>query len=257
MPTRVTLLTDFGTRDGYAAAMRGVIAAIAPQTLVEDASHDVPPGDIVLAALALSRYWRRYPRGTVHVVVVDPGVGTERRALAAELDGRFLVAPDNGIITLILREAATVHMVALEVREFMAEEISRTFHGRDVFAPVAGHLANGVALERLGPAIDAPVTLDFPQPAIEGRIITGTVIVADHFGNLLTNVPGSMIPAGAVVEVAGVRAGPVRETYGRVTRGALVALVGSSGWLEIGVREGSAAERLGVGRGAAVTVTAG
>src|SRR5690606_8452553 len=139
--TRITLLTDFGTADGYVAAMKGVIAARAPGVVVDDASHDVPPGDVAAAAWTLSRYWNLYPPGTVHVVVVDPGVGSERRALAAEVDGRLFVAPDNGVLTWVLAEAGDAAVVAIEAARLFRTPVSATFHGRDVFAPVAAELA--------------------------------------------------------------------------------------------------------------------
>lgn len=230
--SRATLLTDFGTRDGYVAAMKGVIAAIAPSAFVDDASHDVPPGDILTAAFALRRYWKLYPRGTVHVVVVDPGVGSDRQAIAMEVDGHFFVGPDNGVFTFVpagrvvqLRPPATS---------------SRTFHGRDVFAPAAGRLLHGAALREIGQEIFTRVVLDIP-PAPQ-------VIMVDRFGNLITN-----LSAPADVEIAGrrVRAG---RTYSDVAPGQLVALINSDGMLEIAVRNGSAAETLGVSRGAEVSV---
>jgi S-adenosylmethionine hydrolase len=225
---RVTLLTDFGTRDGYVAAMKGVIAAIAPSALVEDASHDIPHGDILAAAFALRRYWRWYPRGSVHVVVVDPGVGSERAALAVEAEGHFFVGPDNGVFTFI--PGGTT--VTLET----SQASSRTFHGRDVFAPAAGRLLAGASLHELGAPAHDRVALELPSRP--------QVIAVDHFGNLITNVnePTDVEVGGRTVTLA--------RTYADAPVGGLLALMNSDGLLEIAVRNGSAAETLGVSRGA-------
>lgn len=255
---RVTLLSDFGTVDGYAAAMAGVIAAAAPAARIESASHDIPPGHIRTAALTLSRYAFLYPEETVHLVVVDPGVGTDRRALAGRIDGRYFVAPDNGVLSRVLHEARDVELVALRPDPHTAADgserrTSATFHGRDVFAPAAGRLASGSTLESLGSPVTDPVRLPLPGPTRAGDEVSGEVIEVDRFGNLVTSIPESWIPGGRVyVEGRGV--GPVRRTYGDVGEGELLALVGSLGLLEVSVRDGSAADRLDVGRGARVTV---
>ena len=230
---RATLLTDFGTRDGYVAAMKGVIAAIAPSALIDDASHDIPQGDVLAAAFALRRYWRLYPPGTVHVVVVDPGVGTQRAALGLEADGRFFVGPDNGVFTYI----PATNAVALAI----PDTSSQTFHGRDVFAPAAARLLSGAQLHELGNAADVRVALELPtQPQ---------VVAVDRFGNLITNVSTS-----SDVEVAG-RKIRLARTYGDAPVGGLLALLNSDGLLEIAVRNGSAAETLGVSRGAEVRLS--
>lgn len=255
---RVTLLTDFGTADGYAAAMAGVIAAAAPSARVETASHDIAPGDIFGAALALSRYASLYPPGTVHVVVVDPGVGTDRRAIAATVDERHYVAPDNGVLTFVLRDAGRARLVGLDApARGPAGAVSATFHGRDVFAPAAGRLARGDPLEALGDAVHAPVLLALPEPGRGVAGIEGEIIGVDRFGNLITNIPGEWAGAGSWVRVRGQGVGPLRRTYGDVEPGELVALIGSLGWIEVSVRNGNAADRLEAGRGARVTVREG
>jgi S-adenosylmethionine hydrolase len=251
--TRVTLLTDFGTADGYAAAMAGVLATAAPGANLDAASHDIPPGDVFAAALALSRYWSLYPEGTIHLVVVDPGVGTARRAVAATADGRHFVAPDNGVLTWVLRAAARVRLVEIDAPE-LTEHAAATFHGRDLFAPVAARLATGVPLEELGPPVHDPVLLAVPEPERSGSRILAEVIQVDRFGNLITNVPGGWAPDGRVA-VEEVDVGLVRGTYADVAAGELVAVVGSLGLLEVSVRDGSAADRLGAGRGARVIVS--
>lgn len=251
--TRVTFLTDFGTADGYAAAMAGVVAASAPDAVVDHASHGIAPGDVFAAAMALSRYAVVYPEGTVHVVVVDPGVGTRRRSLAARIDGRFYVAPDNGVLSLVLAGADRVRVVEIADPE-VVDEPSATFHGRDIFAPAAAHLARGGGLDELGPAVHDPRLLRIPQPSRTEGGVRGQVLSTDRFGNLITNVPAGWLTDGAGISVDGESVGPVRCTYGDVEPGALLALVGSAELLEVSVRDGSAADRLGVGRGAEVVV---
>jgi hypothetical protein len=251
---RITLLTDFGTRDGYAAAMRGVIAGITPGTLVDDASHDVPAGDVAAAGWALGNYWRRYPAGTVHLVVVDPGVGSSRRALAAEVEGRFFVAPDNGVLTRVLVDGSGARLVQIVEPAFMNDVVSATFHGRDVFAPTAAHLATGVALERLGPPVTDPVRLELLVPERSGDTVRGRVVHIDRFGNLITNVPAAWITPRSRVRFAATDLGEVRLTYSDAHIGHAVALIGSSGYLEIGIRDGDAAKMLWKGRGTEVVV---
>jgi S-adenosylmethionine hydrolase len=252
--TRVTFLTDFGTADGYAAAMAGVVAAGAPDALVDHASHDVAHGDVRGAAIALSRYASIYPQGTVHVVVVDPGVGTHRRAIAARIDGRYYVAPDNGVLSLVLQGADRVRVV--EVTDpAIVDEASATFHGRDIFAPTAAFLARGGELESLGAEVHDPHLLPMPQPGRTADGAEGEILEVDRFGNLVTNIPADWLPEGARVAVEGTAIGPVRRTYGDVSSGEILALVGSVALLEVSVRDGSAADRLGVGRGAEVLVT--
>jgi len=245
----VTLLTDFGTADGYVAEMKGVLLALAPHVQVVDAAHDLAPHDVELARLALARYWRRFPAGSVHLAVVDPGVGSARRALAVESDGRFLVGPDNGVLSpaLLLPSAQAV---ALPVPAAAAP----TFHGRDVFAPAAARLASGDPLHALGDACDDPVVRRTPEARrTEDGAVQGEVIAVDRFGNLVTNV---IARRAGRVEIGGVEV-ELRRTYADVRPGALVALTGSSGLVEVAVRDGSAAVRLGAGRGSTVLLRQG
>jgi hypothetical protein len=247
----VTLLTDFGTADGYVAELKAVLATEAPGVAVVDASHDVPAQDVEAARLALARYWRRFPRGTVHLAVVDPGVGSARDALAVESDGRLLVGPDNGVLSPALLLAGA-RAVCLPVPPRAAP----TFHGRDVFAPAAARLALGAALDSLGGPADDPVVRRPPEARrLADGGIEGCVIAVDRFGNAVTNLlagPTAQRP-GAALDVAG-RAVPVRRVYADVPSGEPVALAGSNGLLEIAVRDGSAARLLGVARGARVVL---
>lgn len=252
---RVVLLTDFGTADGYAAALAAVIASAAPGAVVEHATHDVAPGDVLGGAIALSRYAVLYPPGTVHLAVVDPGVGTARRCVAATLDGRHYVGPDNGVFTLVLRDARQVHMVDAGAAG-SGTEAAPTFHGRDIFAPAAAALARGVPLTDLGPAITDPFLLDLPRPRQDRGKVAGQVLHVDRFGNLITNVPGAWLDArpSVRIHIQGRDVGPLRRTYGDVPPGQVLALVGSLGLLEVSVRDGDAAQVLGAARGSDVEV---
>ena len=252
MPARrVTLLTDFGTADGYVAAMKGVIAAISPGTVIDDASHDIPPGDVRSGAWALGAYWRLYPPGTVHVAVVDPGVGSERRPLALEVEERVIIAPDNGLVTEVLLGSDFTHAVEIRNLPLLHGDISATFHGRDVFAPAAALILAGLRLPEVGPAVADPVLLPATQPVRDGDAIVGTVVHVDRFGSLVTDIPGAAV-TGGFVEVEGGATVPVLRTYTDVNPGGGVALIGSRGFVEVAVRDGSAAVALGVGRGASV-----
>lgn len=240
----ITLLTDFGTADGYVGEVKGVMLAAAPEVAVVDISHEIGPQDVEGARLALARYWRRFPPGTVHVVVVDPGVGSERAALAVFAAERFLVGPDNGVLSpaLLVPGASAIQ---LEIPASAAP----TFHGRDVFAPAAAALARGVSLETLGvPATDVVIRRT-PEPVRnpDGSLL-GVVLTVDRFGNLITNLVGL---GGGSITIADVTL-PVVRTYADVEPGTAVALVGSSGLLEVAVREGSAAQRFGASRGTSV-----
>lgn len=246
----ITMLTDFGTADGYVAEMKGVLVCEAPGTPLLDMSHDVPAHDVEFARLTVARYWRRYPAGTVHLVVVDPGVGSSRAALAVESDGRFLVGPDNGVLSPALF-ALDRRVVVLPAND----TASPVFHGRDIFAPAAAALARGAALDELGERIYDPVRRRTPQPirrsdgAIEGEVLT-----LDRFGNAITNL--IVRDTESVMLEQGHESRPLRvvRTYADAAPGEAVALVGSSGFLEIAVRDGSAAHAMSIMRGARVVM---
>lgn len=249
----VTLLTDFGTRDSFVAEMKGAMLRRAPGLAFVDVSHEVPPGDISAAAYLLRRCWRHFPDGTVHLVVVDPGVGSARRPVAFTLGGHRFVGPDNGCLSLVLPadDPPAVELPA-------SAEAAPTFHGRDVFAPAAAALAAGEPLDLLGPRVTAPLArFGIPAPRRDGGVLLGEVIHVDRFGNLVTSVTARDLVPGARILVDGAPAGPLRRTYADVPPGEPVAYVGSAGELEIAVRDGSAALRFGAARGTPVTVTAG
>src|SRR3954470_16359633 len=241
MPRIITLLTDFGTADGYVGEMKGVILSAIPDVMIVDITHALAPQDIDAARLTLARVWRRFPRGTIHVVVVDPGVGTERTALAVESDGRLLVGPDNGVLSPALLNPGS-RAVALAI----PPDASPTFHGRDVFAPAAAALARGRSVDSLGIPYAGAMIRRTPEPRrVESGHIAGEVIVIDRFGNAVTNLVGRR---DMVVEIGG-RELPIVRTYADVEPGSLLALVGSNGLIEIAVRDGNAAQELRLGRG--------
>jgi S-adenosyl-L-methionine hydrolase (adenosine-forming) len=249
----VTLLTDFGTGDSYVAEMKAVILRDAPAAVLVDISHSVPPGDVRSAAYLIARTWHRFPRDTVHLAVVDPGVGTQREALAIAARGHWFVGPDNGLFTAPLA-AGEVEIVALPVPPGAAP----TFHGRDLFAPAAAALAAGARLEGLGaPFGGTPQRLAYTEPHYEGKSVVGEIVYVDRFGTLITNLTPELVPPYAVLEVEGLDIGPLRRTYGDVATGGLLAYVGSGGAVEIAVRDGSAARRLGLGVGGRIRARLG
>ena len=242
----ITLLTDFGTADGYVGEMKGVLFSGVPDVEIVDITHDIPPQDVERARLTVARVWRRFPPGTIHIVVVDPGVGSARAAIAVASEGRFLLGPDNGVLSPALLGAS-----ARVVRLAVGGHVSATFHGRDVFAPAAVALASGETIEALGPEMSQPVVRRTPEPIrrIDGAI-DGEVITIDRFGNAVTNLVGMR---GGTIEIGSV-AIAVRRTYAEVGPGELVAVVGSAGFIEIAVRDGDAARKLGLARGTGVTL---
>ena len=256
----IALLTDFGTKDHYAGTMKGVALGICPDATCVDITHDIPPHDILAGALEHAASYRYFPPGTVFLVVVDPGVGSARRGLAAEAGGYRFVAPDNGVLTVVLQESPPRRGVELTERRYARPTVSRTFEGRDRLAPAAAWLAKGIDLSALGRPLTSWQTLHVPAPLLGEDGITGEVLRVDRFGNLVTNIDRPMFErfaeAGGLEIVAGTEAvGRVVATYADAPSGSICALFGSSGHLEVAVNGGSAAERFGLGRGARVTVT--
>jgi S-adenosylmethionine hydrolase len=259
MPPVITLLTDFGTRDAYVGAMKGVILGIAADATIVDIAHDLPPQDVHEAAWLLRTSFAYFPPGTVHVAVVDPGVGTERRAIAARAGGMMFVGPDNGVLSWALTAAGDARAVEISNRAYMRDHVSDTFHGRDVFAPAAAHLANGVPLDSLGPPVADPMMLSWPAPRMFDDRIECEVAHVDRFGNLITSLDRQTLDAWrrdapVWIEIAGETIDSLARTYGAAPPGALVALFDSSDHLEIAVCDGSAASRLHAARGETVVV---
>lgn len=255
----ITLTTDFGLSDGFVGAMKGVILSINPHATIVDITHDIAPHAerIEQGAFLFANAFRFFPAHAIHVVVVDPGVGGARRPIAAREGEMFFVAPDNGVLSSVLRPSSFV--VHLTRPEFFLPHVSRTFHGRDIFAPVAAHLSLGVPLDKMGDTIDDWTRLEIAMPTREANgAIVGRVVHVDRFGNLITNIPGEMIAgmSDARIEIAGRILFGIRQTYADATPGEPLALVSSSGHLEIAVRDGSASDVLGVGIGKIVKLIA-
>ncbi len=258
--TVISLLTDFGLRDGYVGVMKGVIWKINPDAQIADITHFIQPQDIRQGALALLRTSKYFPRGTVHIAVVDPGVGTDRRSMAAEVDGHFFVGPDNGLISLVFQDAKecgkAVKTFTLDRPQYWLPEISSVFHGRDIFAPVGAHLSLGIPIERLGSPLQAPVMLAIPQARPIPGGITGEVIEVDNFGNLATNIRREqLMPGQAITVKAGGQAiHGLTRTFGERLDGDLVATIGTENDLMIAVVKGSAAARLKMAVGDVVEI---
>ena len=254
----VALLTDFGARDWYVAALKGVILSRAPRARLVDITHEIPPQDIVAGGFTLAAAAPCFPAGTVFLAVVDPGVGTSRALLAACADGRWFVGPDNGLLAPILARARSRTVVTLTNRRYWGPSISRTFHGRDIMAPVAAYLARGGALRRLGPVRSRTAPLPIPSAHARGGVVTGAVAHIDRFGNLITNLEAARWlgphPEGRVrLRYRGRRVAVV-SSYADGRPGRLVAVVGSLGFVELAVPLGSAAARTGARRGDAVEI---
>lgn len=275
-PAIITLTTDFGTRDGFVGAMKGVILSINPRAVIVDISHDIAPQQIAQGAFVLASAAPYFPARTIHVAVVDPGVGSARRPIALQIGETFFVAPDNGVLTLVCAKLKTpsptlalpvenqeseLGAVHLNRAEFWLPRVSRTFHGRDIFAPVAAHLSLGVPLAALGDPIHAWAQLALAEPYRAGDQICGQVIYVDRFGNAVTNI-GEVLLAGLErgrvgVRVAGRVLRGIAPTYVAVAPGEPLALVSSAEQVEIAVRDGSAADALGIRVGDAVTLSPG
>lgn len=255
----VALLSDFGTRDHYAGTMKGVVLSVCPDATLVDISHDVPPHDVLAATLELAATYRYFPGGTVFLVVVDPSVGSTRRGLAAEAGDHRFVAPDNGVLTGVFREVPPKRVVELTERRYARPTVSRTFEGRDRFAPAAAWLARGIQLSALGRPITDYHVLEIPGPQVLADAIKGQVLRVDRFGNLVTNIDRRsferLAESGTVEISAGDHVVPrLVATYAEIGEGEVGALFGSTGHLEVAANAASAGERLGLGGGAPVVI---
>lgn len=246
-PNILTLLSDFGDRDVYVGVMKGAIAQINPKLTVIDLTHQIPPQNIAAARFCLINAYPYFPVGTVHIAVVDPGVGSRRRAIAVEFDQGFLVGPDNGIFSGILSQNPAIAAVELTNRNYWrTPQPSNTFHGRDIFAPVGANLASGVPIHELGQEIDpatlVQINIGECQETTTG--VVGCIQYIDHFGNLVSNIPGCYVQAQTwCVQVRGLTI-PGCQTYSDVKVGEAIALVGSHGWVEIAINSGNANSQL-------------
>lgn len=272
----ITLITDFGLADPYVGIMKGVMLSIDPCAVIVDLTHAVDPQDIAGAAYAIDGAYRFFPEGTLHVVVVDPGVGSDRRILCVSVRGHLFLVPDNGVLTRVMASARPDAVFRVENKGFFRSPVSRTFHGRDIFAPVAGHINKGVPIHRLGREISVQemhsLALPVPKISRDGQI-TGEVIRVDGFGNLITNIDDALIRkirgcAGnreggpdvckdVCVTIGKRRIHGLADSYQQVSSGSLLAIIGSSGFVEISVNLGSAARLCNAGRGTAIQVSPG
>ena len=252
----ITFTTDFGTSDHFVATMKAVVLGIAPQARIIDITHEVTAFEVVEAAYTLAQAYPYFPKKTIHVVVVDPGVGSTRRPILAEMGGHFFVAPDNGALSLVFsREKAKVRHITNE--KFMLHPVSRTFHGRDVFSPVAAHLAAGVPPAKFGKLIEDHLRLTLDKPNRSGkRSWTGTVLKVDRFGNLITNFHIDEFPQITArpfdLNIGLEKINRLALTFTECDPGEAFAIVGSSGYIEVAVNQGSAARALGCGAGSPV-----
>lgn len=243
----ITLLSDFGLQDVYVGVMKGVIAQVNPTLTIVDLTHQIPPQNLAAARFNLINAYPYFPAGTVHVAVVDPGVGSHRRAIAIQLSQGFLVGPDNGLFSGVLEKYPVMAAVELSNSAYWrTRNPSTTFHGRDIFASVGAHLASGLPIDSLGEVIDPNtlVTLDMPIKRLTDDGIIGSIQYVDHFGNLITNIPGAEVDGKTWSVKISDRMIPHTQTYSNCSLGEYVALIGSHGWVEIAVNGGSAKSQL-------------
>jgi S-adenosylmethionine hydrolase len=255
----VAFLSDFGTRDHYAGTLKAVVLGVCPDATLVDIGHEIPAHDVLAGALELAACYRYFPAGTIFLAVVDPGVGSSRRGIAAECGDYRFVAPDNGVLSAVFRELPPKKVVELTERKYARPTVSRTFEGRDRFAPAAGWLAKGIALVSLGKSVSNFQVIELPRPVAGEREITGEVVRVDRFGNLITNIDRRTLEhfgegGSLAITIGGHAIARVVATYAEAPAGELCALFGSTDHLEIAVNAGDAARALGLGRGARVQV---
>jgi S-adenosylmethionine hydrolase len=251
----VTLTTDFGTRDGFTAQMKGIILGICPEVRIVDVTHDIEPYSILEGALVLNGIRKYFPPTAVHIGVIDPGVGSQRRGLAVRTGTGYYVGPDNGLFTFILLESTDVEVREICNPEFMLPDPHPTFHGRDIFAPAAAHLSAGKIFEDVGPLVENPIALTVPKPVRNASGIEGEAIYTDRFGNITTNVPGDLLDRTVrEIRIAGTRIPKLSRYFAEVPRHEPVALVNSFGLLEIAVNGGNASTQLHIETGDKIQV---
>ena len=255
----IAIVTDFGTRDHYAGTLKGVVLTLCPEVTLVDLTHDIAPHDVLGGALELAAAYRYFPPGTIFLVVVDPGVGSSRRGLVADTGDYRFVAPDNGVLSLVFRESRPRKVVDLTERRYARPTLSRTFEGRDRFAPAAAWLAKGIELSAMGRPVSQWHTLAIPEPAAVDGHMTGEVLRVDRFGNLVTNIDRKRFEqfrhdADIEISIGGRPVDRLVATYAEAESGAVCALFGSTDHLEVALNGGSAASSLGLGRGAPIRI---
>ena len=255
----IAFITDFGTRDHYAGSMKGVVLSICPEATIVDITHDIPPHDVLAGALELVAVYKYFPKGTIFLVVIDPGVGSSRRALVVDTGEFRFVVPDNGLMTLVCRESPPTKIIEVIDQRYTLSTVSKTFEGRDRFAPVAAWVAQGIQLQDLGKSVKDYKKIEIPEATLLEKSIKGTVLRVDHFGNLVTNINRSnfekLASDGPVqVMIDGKSIGPIVSTYSDVNKGQLCALFGSTGHLEVAANGVSVVEKFGWSFGTEVSV---
>lgn len=254
----ITLTTDFGTRDWFVGTMKGVILGIHPRAQVVDITHEIAPGDIRGGAFALMAAAPYFPKSTIHVAVVDPGVGSKRRAIAVQTDKAIFIGPDNGVLSWALHGTKIQSVRQITNESFFRHPVSRTFHGRDIFSSVAAHLASGKKFSQLGPKITAWIQLPWPEPKRTGKTITGEILHLDRFGNGITNLPHDLLSedewSRVHVLVNRKKLGSPHTSYAAVKSGQPLAILSSSGFLEIAANGGSAEKLFKLKTGSVVTL---
>ena len=264
-PRIITLTTDFGTSDAYVGVMKGVILGINPNVQIVDITHAIPPQDIHEAAFLIHSAYRYFPKGAIHIIVVDPGVGSDRRAIVCQTDRAFFVCPDNGILTYLLQEvwnqaAPPESVVAIQNRDYFLSEVSQTFHGRDIFAPVAAHLSLGVPLADIGPCVQNPVQLPISTLQISNNKLIGQIVKIDRFGNLITNISAEALDVflknviSYEIKTGNISLTRLNRAYAESEVGTPLAIIGSFGLLEIAVNGGSAEKILGLKPGDGIII---
>jgi S-adenosylmethionine hydrolase len=245
MPRIITLLTDFGYNDWFVGVMKGVITSIAPESLIIDITHNIKPGDIRSAAFNLMVSYRFFPKGSIHVVVVDPGVGTARKAIVVQTEDMIFIGPDNGVLSWALESTDICRIIELQNPKWFLKNVSNTFHGRDIFAPVAAHIANGIDIQEFGPTVSDYFKLPFPEPTISNYNVTGEILLIDRFGNGITNITDSHLLRTKLEKYKFFAnskfVGRIQQSYGSVPAGKPLVLKGSTGFYEICANSGSAA----------------
>ena len=255
----ITLMTDFGTSDHYVGVMKGVVLNINPQIQIVDITHAIPPQDVHGAAFLIDSAYSYFPTGTIHVVVVDPGVGSSRRVIVCQTPTAYFVCPDNGLLTHILRNEEPICTVAVENSTYFLPQVSNTFHGRDIFAPVAAHLSRGIPIGKLGSRVEQPVQLPVPKPQVTEKAVIGHVIWIDSFGNLVTNISRDILESleqrdDVVIRAGSAQIGHLNHSYAESPAGEALAIVGSFNRLEISINQGNAAQILGLKRGDVIAI---
>ena len=268
-PRIITLTTDFGTSDAYVGIMKGVILSINPNARVVDLTHAIPPQDIYEAAFSIYAAHSYFPKGTIHIIVVDPGVGSDRQAIVCQTESAFFVCPDNGVLSYLLQsiengEKHPVDAVAIQNSAYYLSEVSNTFHGRDIFAPVAAHLSLGIPLDDIGPPTQTLVQLPIQVPELFGNTLTGEIVKIDRFGNAITNISETAIArlesasTGEMsiyeIRVGSARLNRLNRAYAESGIGKPLAIIGSCGLLEIAINGGNAKEGLGIKSGDPVVI---